>query len=285
MKREIHRKAGRREVQARFVLPVFPTSCSILCALLTLGCNDERRYVGDPQVVQVAITGATAPALMGDGAAIFVVEQRIELPIRAPSQTALADLQTAAAKFEGLPFPRMPWVARDDLAVSVDFTLYNLDEQPHDLTVTLNGFNEFDEYVPAIAIVDDEVVIDFSQWERLYRVEGKQRLTRTIREEELDEAAVDLATVVNGAPSSNQVVYFENLSDRDTRSRAFIPKVVPGLAGFRIGVRLSGGADEPRNVLLEATVKVREVEDRLAADDDEVFMLMPEPFTPVAPEL
>ncbi|HMI91483.1 MAG TPA: hypothetical protein VK509_08980, partial [Polyangiales bacterium] len=99
---------------------------TILLLLLALGCNDERRYIGDPQVVQVAITGATAPALMSEDAAIFVVEQRIELPIRQPSQTALADLQTAAGKFEGLPFPRMPWIARDDLAVSVDFTLYNL---------------------------------------------------------------------------------------------------------------------------------------------------------------
>jgi hypothetical protein len=254
---------------------------STFLLLLLTSCNDERRYIGDPQVVQVAITGATAPALMGEESAIFVVEQRIELPIRAPSQTALADLQTAAAKFEGLPFPRMPWIGRDDLAVSVDFTLYNLDDQAHDVTVIVNGFNEFDEYVPGINVVDDEVVIDFSQWERLYKVAGKQRLTRTIREEELDEAAVDLATVVNGAPSSNQVVYFENLSDRDARSRPFIPEVVPGLGGFRLGIRTT----EAGNVLLEATVKVRDVEDRLADDDDQVFMLMPEPFMPVAPEL
>jgi hypothetical protein len=280
-------RQGAEERQAKFSVFGVPRRFggSIILLVVLAGCNDERRYIGDPPVVQVAITGATAPALTSEETAIFVVEQRIELPIREPSQTTLADLQTAAGKFQGLPFPRMPWVARDDLAVSVDFTLYNLDDQPHDLTVIVNGFNEFDEYVPGINIVDDELVIDFSQWERLYRVEGKQRLARTIREEELDEAAVDLATVVNGAPSSNQVVYFENLSDRDARSRAFIPKVVPGLAGFRIGLRLTGGVDEPRNVLLEATVKVREVEDRLADDGDDVFMLMPEPFMPVAPEL
>jgi hypothetical protein len=252
----------------------------LLLSLLALACNDERRYVGDPQVVQVAITGETMPALASEEAAVFIVEQRIELPIREPSETVLADLQTAAGKYEGLPFPRMPWVSRDDLAVSVDFALYNLDADSHDVTVTLNGFNEFDEYVPGVNVVDDEVVIDFSQWERLYRLEGKQRLARTIREEELDEAAVDLATVVNGAPSSNQVVYFENLSDRDPRSRMFIPKVVPGLGGFRIGLRTT----EAGNVLLEATVKVREAEDRLADDDDDVFMMQPEPFMPVNEE-
>jgi len=283
--RENFNRQGAAERQQKFSLfgVLRRLGClAVLFLLLSLAaCNDERRYIGDPQVIQVAITGETVPALMSEEAAIFVVEQRVELPVRAPSQTALADLQTAAGKFEGLPFPRMPWIARGDLELSVDFTLYNLDDQPHDVTVIVNGFNEFDEYVPGITVVDDELVIDFSQWERLYKVEGKQRLTRTIREEELDEAAVDLATVVNGAPSSNQVVYFENLSDRDERSRAFIPAVVPGLGGFRLGLRTT----EAANVLLEATVKVREVEDRLADDDDDVFMLMPEPFTPVAPEL
>jgi hypothetical protein len=282
---EIFNRQGAEERQAEFslfgVLRRLGGLAFVLLLLFLAACNDERRYIGDPQVIQVAITGETAPALMSEEAAIYVVERRVELPVRAPSQTALADLQTAAGKFEGLPFPRMPWIARGDLELSVDFTLHNLDDQPHDVAVIVNGFNEFDEYVPGITVVDDEVVIDYSQWERLYEVAGKKRLSRTIREEELDEAAVDLATVVNGAPSSNQVVYYENLSDRDERSRAFIPAVVPGLAGFRLGLRTS----EAANVLLEATVKVREVEDRLAADDDVVFTLMPEPFTPVAPEL
>ena len=254
-----------------------------LCLVLlagALGCNDERRYVGDPQIIQVAMTGDTMPAIEGEEASVFVIEQRVELPVRAPGQTQLADLQTAAGKFEGLPFPRMPWIARDDLAISVDFALYNLDDATHTVAVILNGFNEFDEYVPGIQVIDDEVVVDFSQWERQYELKPKARLTRTIREEELDEAAVDLATVVNGAPNSNQVVYFENLSDRDERSREFIPDVVPGLGGFRIGLR----ANQAGNILLEATVKVREVSDRLADDDDEVFMLDPEPFTPVVAE-
>jgi hypothetical protein len=175
----------------------------------------------------------------------------------------------------------MPWVERDDLAVSIDFTLYNLDDEDHDVMVMLNGFNEFDEYVPGIRVVDDEVEVDFAQWERLFTVEGKQRLSRTIREEELDETAVDLATVVNGAPNSNQVVYFENLSDRDERSMEFIPEVIPGLMGFRLGLRTTAAV----NVLLEAVVRVRDAGDRLADEGDEYFEVEPEPFTPMAPEI
>jgi hypothetical protein len=246
-----------------------------------LACNDERRYVGDPPVVQVALTGDTPAAFTMEDTQIFVIEQRVALPIRKPTDTVLADLQTAAQDMDGLPFPRMPWLARDALSLQVDFTLYNLDDQAHDVTVTMNGFNEFDEYVPGINVIDDDVVIDFAQWERLYTVPAKQRIARTIREEEFDEAAVDLATVVNGAPSSNQVVYFENLSDRDSRSQKYIPAVIPGLGGFRIGMRTT----EAVNVLLEATVRVRDTDDRLAEGDDARFELHPEPFTPVAPEL
>src|SRR5690349_13551255 len=88
-----------------------------IALLLCAACNDERRYVGDPGVTQVAITEQTPPAFEAEDTQFFVVEQRIELPVLPPSDTALADLQTAASNFDGLPFPRMPWIERDDLAI------------------------------------------------------------------------------------------------------------------------------------------------------------------------
>jgi hypothetical protein len=144
------------------------------------------------------------------------------------------------------------------------------------LEVIVNGFNEFHEYTPGVIVVDDEPTAEFSQWERLFQLERGQRITRTIREEELDEVAVDLATVVNGADNPNNVVFFENMSATDERNREFIPDVVPALMGVRLGLRATAAA----NVLLEATVRVRDVQDMLAADDEEPYVVMPEAFEP-----
>ena len=260
---------------------VLATPMLLLLTVLMLGCNDERRYVGDPLLHQIALTETTPAAFAAEDAELFVVEERIELDVAAPNDVMLEDLRVAAEGFEELPFPRLPWVDREDLGIQVDFVLYNLDDEEHQVAVIVNGFNEFDEYQPGVTVIDDEAVVDFAQWERLYELEPEQRIARTLREEDFDEIAVDLATVVNGAPNSNQIVFYENKSSSDPRAEPYIPEVVPGLVGFRLGMRATAAA----NVLLEATVRVRDHGERLAEDGGEILQAMPEPFTPVAPEL
>lgn len=252
---------------ARVLIPIVLVAC-------LHGCADERRFAGD-QIHQVALTSDTPAAVETEDGAIFIVETRVELPVRPPTDTILSDLRSAADGFE-VPYNRLPWVMRGDIEVEIDFTLANLDEEEREVAVIVNGFNEFHEYMPGVIVVDDEPTAEFSQWERLYQLERGQRITRTIREEELDEVAVDLATVVNGAENPNNVVFFENMSATDERNREFIPDVVPALMGVRLGLR----ATEVANVLLEATVRVRDVEDMLAADDEEPYVVMPEAFGP-----
>jgi len=250
----------------------------VVLSVLACGCTDERRFIGDGGFYQVALSESTPAAFTAEDAALFIIEERVELPIRVPTETALEDLRQAAANFEGLPFARVPWVEREDLAIEVDFTLSNLDDAERQVAVIINGFNEFHEYMPGVTVIDDEPEADFSQWERLYELDPEARVEGTVREEEFDEAAVDLATVVNGAPNSNAVVFFENKSSRDERNRAFIPAVIPGLAGFRIGLR----ATAPGRIVLDATVRVRDAGDRLANPDDEPFAIAPAPFMPIA---
>lgn len=244
-----------------------------LCA-----CAEERRYVGDGVHV-VALTEDTAPVLETEESALYIVERRIDLPIRRPADSVLDDLRQGA-QGRDLPFDRLPWVERGDVETQIDFTISSLDDDAHDVGVIVNGYNEFHEYVPGVVEIDDEPVPDFSQWERVFELGAGQRITSTIREDELDEVAVDLATVVNGAPNSSEIVYFENNSMKDARSQAYIPSVVPGLAGVRIGLRTL----EAAVVVLEATVRVRDVNDRLAGDGEAVMEAMPEEFAPVVEE-
>jgi len=171
----------------------------------------------------------------------------------------------------------MPWVSRGQVELEVDYRLMSFEDREVQVAVILNGFNEFHEYMPGVTVIDDEAVADFSQWERLYALSPMEALDGTIREEELDEVAVDLATVVNGAPNSQEVVYFENKSATDERNRQYIPEVIPALVGIRLGLR----AEQAASVLLEATVRVRDIDGKLADDDEPRLQAHPEPFTPI----
>jgi hypothetical protein len=246
-----------------------------LLLIALAACRNEPEYLGDGKLYQVALTADTAPALEVENGALYIVETRAELPVRRPTDAELSALSGNAA-----PFPRLPWIARDDIAIQVDFTLTNLDDAPHDIDVILNGANEFHEYVPRVLIDEEEAIPLHAQWERRYDLGEKQRVSATVREEELDEMAVDLATVVNGAPNSDEIVYFENNSNTDARARPFIPKVIPGLIAVRLGLR----ATEASNVLLEVSVRVRDEADKLARDDERRFELMPQLFESVVPE-
>ena len=252
---------------------------AIAAAAAAGGCNDDRRYLGPNGVYQVALTMDTPAAFTAGEDSIYIVERRIELPVRRPSDLELNDLRSSASRFAKLPFPRLPWVTKGDLELQVDFTLENLDNQAHEVAVTLNGFDEFFEYQPGVQIIDEALVPDYSEWERLYKLKPKERITRSIREEDVDEAAVDLATAVNGAPNSNEVVFYENKSYDDPRAKPYIPKVIPGLMGMRIGMRATGAGQ----ILLEASVRVRDVAERLAGSGEAVFRVHPQLFMPVAP--
>lgn len=256
--------------------------CSLLCtAALGSGCSDERVYVGDGTLYQVAMTADTTAALANDEGGIYIVETRALLPIKNPTNTEMAELRSGVSQYKGLPFDRLPWVSREDLALQLDFTLSNLDTKAHDVDVIVNGINEFHEYVPGVIEIEDEAPMALhSQWERRYHVGGKERLAVTVREEEFDEVAVDLATVVNGAPNSDEVVYFENKSSSDPRSMKYIPAVIPGLAGLRLGLRNNAAVP----MLLEASIRVRDVGEKLADKGDPTMQIMPVEFMSVAAE-
>jgi len=258
------------------VLGALALGCVLACMLG--GCAQERRYVGDG-IYTLAITADTGAAFESEDGSLFIVETRIDFPIQQPAESVIDDLRSGA-QGRDLPFRRLPWVERGAVEAQIDFVISSLDDEERDIGVIVNGYNEFHEYVPGVIEIDDEPVPQFSQWERVYKLGPGARHSATVREDELDEVAVDLATVVNGAPNSEEIVYFENHSSSDPRSQQYIPAVIPGLVGVRIGLRTL----EPAVVVLEATIRVRDVGDRLADDGDAQLVARPEPFMPVTEE-
>ncbi len=246
-----------------------------VCLVAVLaGCLDEQVYLGPTpgeSIFAFAMTEDTPPYISTDEAALYLVETRVEIPIAIPDEEELAELQAQAVE----PYGRMPWVGARDFAIEVDLAVTNLMDEGRRVTLTANGISEFHEYEPGVTLDDDDVIPNFSQWERNVEVASGETFTWTIRQEVFDEMAVDLATIANGAPNPNQVVYFENHSSTDVRARPFIPEVVAGLVGFRMGMAAQGAS----NLVFEASVRIRDGNDRLAdIHDPETWWPLPAPL-------
>jgi hypothetical protein len=247
-------------------LPIAVLACASLA-----GCLQEQRYAVERE--SVWLRDDAEPAFFDeDDDPVFVSQRRFELQIRPPKQQSLDMLARSASGME-LPFPRFPWVERDDLELQLDYALENHSEERLSVLVFVDGINEFHEYTPGPE--------DFHQWERRIEVGPGERVSASISELELDEVAIDLATVVNGAPNSNLVVQFQSQSGRDPRVKEFIPKVIPGLVALRMGVQTGTAAE----LALRLSVRVQDHGDRVAERGAPRWRLpTPEPFVPVAPE-
>jgi hypothetical protein len=258
--------------------------------LLAGGCQrgDERFFVN-----AFALTGEVAPVVETEEAALYLFEQRILLPLVPPTEAQLErrGLPEPPADQEepALPFPRLPWIERGDLELQVDWVLTNLTapesadcpEATAEVVVVLNGVNEFFEYEPGFLLDDDEVIANFAQWERRYVLPPGASVTGTIREEEMDEVTVDLATLVNGAPNPNEVVFRENQFRRDPDVQPFIPEVIPGLVGVKLGLR----AAVATCLVLESSVRVRDLAGRLQERGRVPWEIDPPPVVVTAEEL
>ena len=268
------------------------TSATIVTLTVALvGCNLQQSYVtpDGQMVVQLAMPPGTPPIAMSRESVLYSVEEDVFFPLVPPTDAQMSTLEST----QPAPFARMPWAQRGDYEIEISLVITNLDRMRVSTTATINGINEFNRYLPGFSINDNAIVPDFSQWERTYSLMPGERRTVTVREEELDEVATDLASAVNTSVMvgdmatcsdiANELVYFANQSSIDHRSRMCIPSVVPGLVGIVLGLRAEGdvGAPPPA-VAIEASVRLRDIHSRLALTGMQwdVMTLGQTPFTP-----
>ncbi len=245
---------------------------ALAAVALATGCLDETRYFGpgenDEGVWAMAIDETTPAFFESEDGSLYLIEQRVEFDFREPTDDELMEMSTVGDL--AVPYATLPFVRRGDIEIQIDYTIANLGDSSVVAGIRVNGINEFHEYEPGVQVIDEEVVVEFSGWEHSVRLGPGERETGTIREEEIDEVAVDLATVVNGAPNANQIVYFLNQSANDRRSQMFIPDLIPALTGVRVGLQ-SDANDVP--LVLEFSVRVRDTRRVLVQGADDPWPL------------
>jgi hypothetical protein len=231
---------------------------ALLFASSAIHCGAES----DKQTYDPVALGMTSndPPLYDDGETTFYeVRRPISLPILPPSESDLMVLSPALP-----PYPRTPWITIKDVKVQVAWTISNLDQEAHNVEVLLDPWNEFARYVPGVSVGDEEAVPDLSGIDLLTRVEGMSRKKGIFTFEDMDEVAIDLATVQNILVTTagtmtegvnglvNHAFEIHNRSNDDRLVKAYIPPSIAGLVGFDIGLRTF----EPSNVAIEIIVEV-----------------------------
>lgn len=259
--------------------PTHPSAgaLSLSVALLGLGlggCGDEEMSrMLPPQ--QLAMTKDVAPIYDDGELTIYEVKRGIAFPIRAPTASRLAELNREAIE----PYGRRPWITPDEVRVQLTWTLSNLDDEPHNVELLVDPWNEFGRYWPGLTLVDaddGEYQPNLSGIDYFYSLEGKSagaasRRHGTYTFDDMEELARDFATVQTlikfppeGAPNGadfegdflplyvNRAFHFQNHSERDPLLREHVPEVIAGLTGVDIGLRTY----EPATIAVEVVVEL-----------------------------
>lgn len=243
-----------------------------LLALALAGCGGDDVQHIDPSAL--GMTDKTAPFYSDGELTLYEADGHVQLPIRAPTDAERAGLDGAIG-----PFGHHPWVTTADVGVQVTFTLANLDKSNHSVKVLVNPWNEFGKYVPGVSVVGDNAVPNLSGIEKLYDLPGvgtgsSSRIDGTFTYDDMDELATDFATVIDilkdpglaqmgmamGGQNQddprvalvNHAFNVQNRSGNSPYTDKYIPKTIPALVGFDIGLQTT----EPANVAIEYAIEV-----------------------------
>ncbi|MEZ4359069.1 MAG: hypothetical protein R3B48_02740 [Kofleriaceae bacterium] len=258
------------------------------CALGGGACSDDPQYLDPAMPLEGGLVDAMGEPLRA--------ATTLTLPIGLETAEDAAARATRAAEL-GID---VPYVRLGDLAVSVEWSLVNLDTRPGKVRVALNGGNEFFFYDPSMITLDggDE---DAPEAPALagaipLDVAASGRLSGVFREDQLDELSIDLDQITRGNINpfravlniDEDVTAFQPMTPFDPT----MPDVMPTPLGPPIpreaiaqAIRLDLSIESSVHVMLEYAVRVRDhrglLHDRLlAAPADEVTAFAPVLYAP-----
>jgi len=245
-----------------------------LLVLVLLGaCADDPVYVQPEAALEFTPGGEGPPPAA-----------QLLLPIRLEAEIEATDRAARAAEL-GVD---VPYVTRDDLDLSLEWTLQNLDPEPGIARIHINGANELYAYVPLAFVTDpeEEEVPPPLSGDVPLEVPGDGRRSGVFQEDLLAEASLDLELITRGgeSPFAALLATHESLTEI-AAGGAVLPR-----DAFASLVRLDITLFADRHMLLEYTLRVRDhrepplLHEELAdAADGELTVFAPADFAPPPP--
>jgi hypothetical protein len=208
----------------------------------------------------------------------------VTLPFRGPTDVESAKLDQDSAN---LGF-REPWLRRDQVAVSVEYTVTNLDTKDGKAQILVDGADEFSSYdraainaaiaMQALNNEDKPVVLSLIQGIP-FEVPAGGSTGGTIREDDFAEAELDLDAIGRWMATPASVLI--NFSEVNGVGLDKVPaaEVVPAM--FKVAVTLVTDL----HMRLDFLVRVRDSKNRLLDLDHagDAFAPQPKAYTPPPP--
>jgi hypothetical protein len=211
--------------------------------LATTRCSSlgESRVVGP---FTLALTPKSAPALSAGQTKLFESQRSIALPL--VERPTLSDAAKVA------PYARALWFSADDLRAQLSYVITNTGDKDVTVELTVDLWNEFVRYVPAVHISEEQTSIDPSPVDRLIIVPAKGRAVGTVAYDDFEQAAYMLATLMNKPDEPYHVLDPHTHLATDPLTQGFVPTQIAGVTGFDLGIRTR----EEASIALEATVEL-----------------------------
>jgi len=249
-------------------------------------CGSDPRYLIPRAAIEVH---ANPDAADDDGQASG--QLTIVLPIRLETQDERTRRERLAQDM-GLTSADVPYVKLDDLDVSLEWTVRNLDDTDGIAFIDLNGANERYRFNPATFVADPTGPAEDPPPSLLsgapLSIPALATISGVIREGQLRESAIDLELITRAGvpPLAAELQVNEDLTELidDATGVAIPARLLFGMVEYTVTLR----AD--RHMVLELAVRVRDhrglLHDELdGAPAGELTAFSPTDFSPPAPAM
>lgn len=245
-----------------------------LCIALAAACSADPQYLTPAEALEVG-----APGTEVTEATTMVV-----LPVRIEEADEAMERAELAAELGVM----VPYVRREDLDISLEWSVRNLSEERGQARILLNGANEYFTYVPEAFVVDpeEEEVPPPLAGDVPILVEPRSTVSGVLREDQLAEGALDLELITRSGlnPFTALLQVHEELGAIGSGGVEIPIDVTANL------IRLDITFTADRHMVMEYAVRVRDHrrpnlihEDGLAADPGELTGFAPADFAPALP--
>lgn len=241
---------------------------------ISAGCiTNDPQYIAPAEAIEVGVPGSD----VNEATAMVTLPIRLEEPDEA---TERAELSTELGV-------EVPYVRREDLELSLEWTIRNLSDVDGTATIHLNGANEYFAYVPNNFVVDpeEEEPPPPLSGDIPLQVPALSTINGVFREDQIAEAALDIELITRGSFNAFAAVLEvqEELEAVDDGMGFLIPvEVSPHMIRFDITFI----ADQ--HMVIEYAVRARDFRDPplihdegLDADPGELTTFAPVDFVPV----
>lgn len=250
----------------------------VTTSVFSAGCTEDPRYVYPEDPIR------GTPVLDEDAPPVPPIQ--LVLPLRLEEEDE-AEERAALAEELGV---EVPFISRNDLDVSLEWTIRNLEDSEAEVRILMTGANEYFAYVPISFVVDPEeeptpppLVGDIP-----LLVPPLGTISGVFREDQMREASMDLDLITRGGlnPFAAMLESHEGLDEIEVEGGTAIPEeAIAGL--IRVDLALSTN----RPVIMEYALRVRSHvspnlvhEEGLSAVAGELTVFEPVDFVPPPPE-